>query len=47
MFILTETGRNKVKSFIAECTAKRKEILDAGEDTPLTATENWSMATIV
>lgn len=33
MFILTETGRNKVKSFIAECKAKRKEILDAGKDT--------------
>ena len=32
-FILTETGKRKVAGFILECTAKRKEILDAGLDT--------------
>lgn len=32
-FILTETGRRKVADFILECTAKKKEILDADLDT--------------
>lgn len=32
-FILTETGKRKVAGFILECTAKRKEILDADLDT--------------
>ena len=32
-FILTETGGRKVADFILECTAKRKEVLDAGLDT--------------
>ena len=33
MYILTEVGRKKVESFIRECEAKRKEILDAKIDT--------------
>lgn len=32
-FILKETGKRKVADFILECTAKRKEILDADLDT--------------
>lgn len=32
-YILTETGKEIVAAFIAECVAKRKEILDAGKDT--------------
>ncbi len=30
---LTEKGKEAVQTFIAECRAKRKEILDAGLDT--------------
>lgn len=33
MIILTEKGKEKIKSYIAELEAKRKEILDAGLDT--------------
>jgi len=33
MYNLTEQGKAKVQAFIAECQAKRKEILDAGKDT--------------
>ena len=33
MYKFTEKGLEKVYSFIAECEAKRKEILDAGKDT--------------
>lgn len=32
-YVLTETGKEIVAAFIAECVAKRKEILDAGKDT--------------
>lgn len=32
-YVLTEIGKQKVADFISECTAKRKEILDAGLDT--------------
>lgn len=32
-YALTETGKEIVADFIAECAAKRKEILDAGKDT--------------
>lgn len=33
MYKLTEQGIEKCKKFIAECNAKRKEILDAKKDT--------------
>ena len=33
MYNLTKQGKAKVQAFIAECQAKRKEILDAGKDT--------------
>lgn len=33
MFKLTDLGREKVKQFLKECKAKRKEILDAKKDT--------------
>ena len=33
MYKLTKQGVKKCESFIAECKAKRKEILDAGIDT--------------
>ena len=33
MYHLTKQGKAKVQAFIAECQAKRKEILDAGKDT--------------
>ena len=33
MFKLTQEGIKKCEQFIAECEAKRKEILDAGIDT--------------
>ncbi len=33
MYKFTEKGLEKVRGFIAECEAKRKEILDAGKDT--------------
>lgn len=32
-YALTEAGKETVAKFIAECAAKRKEILDAGKDT--------------
>jgi hypothetical protein len=32
-YILTKNGENKIEQFIAECIAKRKEILDAKLDT--------------
>lgn len=33
MYKLTEHGIRECEKFIAECQAKRKEILDAGKDT--------------
>jgi hypothetical protein len=33
IYILTKSGENKIEQFIAECKAKRKEILDSGIDT--------------
>lgn len=33
IYILTEHGENKIHHFLAECIAKRKEILDAKLDT--------------
>jgi hypothetical protein len=33
LYKLTEQGIKKCKQFIAECEAKRKEIIDAGKDT--------------
>ena len=33
VYVLTEVGKRAVSDFIAECTAKRKELLDAGKDT--------------
>lgn len=33
MYKFTEKGLEKVRGFIAECEAKRKEILDASKDT--------------
>lgn len=33
LYKLTDQGIDKCKKFIAECEAKRKEILDAGKDT--------------
>lgn len=32
-YILTKCGKQKVANYITECTAKRKEIIDAGIDT--------------
>ena len=32
IYKLTESGLKKANSFISECRAKRKEILDAGKD---------------
>lgn len=32
-YVLTSSGEEKIEQFIAECSAKRKEILDAGIDT--------------
>ena len=32
-YILTKNGEDKVEKFIADCAAKRKEILDADLDT--------------
>jgi hypothetical protein len=33
IYILTKSGENKIEQFIAECTEKRKEILDSKLDT--------------
>ena len=33
MYRLTEKGKKECERFIAECQAKRKELLDAGKDT--------------
>lgn len=33
MYKLTKTGKRHITAFIAECEAKRKEILDAEKDT--------------
>lgn len=32
-YVLTDEGRKECESFILECIAKRKEIIDAGKDT--------------
>lgn len=32
-YILTESGKERIRTFINECAAKRKEILDVGKDT--------------
>ena len=32
-YMLTAEGRRKVRTFISECKAKQKELLDSGRDT--------------
>ena len=46
MFILTNEGRLKTRTFLNECAAKRQEILDAKLDTNETVSESWTLADV-